>query len=139
MIILDTNVISEAMRPSPNPQVLAWLDRQNPQLLYICSPVLGELLLGLEALPEGLRKTGLRKVFDAVRSKVPNPVLPFEEKSAEIYASSVIGAQRRGYQIAVSDGQIAAIAIQRGYVVATRDTEPFLATGLEVINPWTHS
>ena len=136
MILLDTNVISEVMRPKPDTQVMQWLDAQNPELLYLCSPVLSELLLGIEFLPNGKRKDSLRTVLDFVRSKISNTVLSFDAQTAQVYAALVAHAQSTGYSVSVGDGQIAAIAKQQGYIVASRDTAPYAAMGLAYIDPW---
>jgi toxin FitB len=137
MILLDTNVVSEAMRPKPDALVLRWLDQQARSSLYLCSTVWSELLTGLEIMPHSKRKTGLRESLAAFRpGLIETAILPFDEQAAVFYAKLVAQAQSKGIQISVGDAQIAAIALQHGMTVATRDTTPFLAAGAKVINPW---
>ena len=88
-------------------------------------------------MPNGKRKEGLYEVLTALRIQLlTNPTLSFDGRSAEIYAQLSVEAQTKGIQISIGDAQIAAIAKQHGYLVATRDTAPFLAAGVDVINPW---
>jgi predicted nucleic acid-binding protein len=137
MILLDTNVISEAMRPIPDGRVLQWLDLQARRSLYLCSTVWSELLAGIEIMPHSKRKTALGESLATLRSSlIETTLLPFDEQAAMFYAKLVSQAQRKGVQISVGDAQIAAIALQHGMIVATRDTIPFVAAGAKVIDPW---
>lgn len=137
MIVLDTNVVSEPMRLAGNPNVRAWLDRQVAETLYLTATSLAELLLGIEVLPEGKRKEGLAAALaDLMATLFSSRVLPFDQHAAAAYAPIVSRARARGTAISVADGQIAAIASVCGFTVATRDTAPFLAAGVPVINPW---
>lgn len=137
MIVLDTNVISEPLKPLADPAVTAWLDRQPKETLYLCAPVLMEVLLGLTLLPDGQRK---RAMATAVHATLTNyfsdRFLSFEREAAVIYAAVASRASARGYAITVADCQIAAIATAHGFAVASRDTAPFRAAGIPVINPW---
>jgi len=136
MIVLDTNVVSEAMRPAPDESVLAWLNEQAAETLYISSVTLAELLFGIAALPDGKRKTMLARTLDGVMGLFENRVLPFDAEAARHYADLAVNARnsRRGFP--TPDGYIAAIAASRGFLVASRDTAPFKAAGMTVINPW---
>lgn len=137
MIILDTNVVSEPMRPNGDPAVQAWLDRQTAESLYLTATSFAELLLGVEILPEGKRKKGLAAaVAEMVVALFGTRILSFDEPAARHYASLVGGARAAGRVVSVADGQIAAIASAHGFAVATRDTSPFQAVGVPVINPW---
>jgi toxin FitB len=137
MIILDTNVVSETMRAAGAQEVRRWLDAQSPQTLYLTATVLSELLVGIELIPDGRRKQGLAGVLhEFVEAKIENRVLAFDEVAARAYASIVIRARTLGYSMPVADGQIAAVAAVHGFAVATRDTQPFEAAGVEVLNPW---
>jgi len=138
MIILDTNVVSEPMKPNRNPAVQNWLDRQAIETLYLTTTSLSELLVGVGMLPDGKRKDGLAAALEELLAELFGPrILPFDRPAAIAYASLVGRARRTGYLLSVADGQIAASAIDRGFAVATRDTEPFTAAGATVINPWT--
>jgi predicted nucleic acid-binding protein len=136
MIVLDTNVVSEAMRPQPDVKVLAWLNEQAAETLYISSVTLAELLFGIAALPDGKRKAKLASTLDGVMGLFEGRILPFDAQAARHYAELAVRARnsRRGFP--TPDGYIAAIAASRGFLVASRDTAPFEAAGMAVINPW---
>ena len=137
MIVLDTNVVSEPMRPSADSTVQAWLDRQVAETLYLTATSLAELLVGIEILPSGRRKDGLAAALAELMAVLFGPrILPFDQQAAIAYAPVVNRARASGTIISVADGQIAAIAAARGFTIATRDTAPFVAAGLPVINPW---
>lgn len=137
MIILDTNVVSEPMRPNGDPAVLAWLDRQADETLYLTATSFAELLLGVEILPPGKRKKGLAAALaELIAGLFGSRILAFDESAAKLYASLVGGARAAGRVVGVADGQIAAIAAAHGFAVATRDAPPFRAVGVPVINPW---
>ena len=137
MIILDTNVISEPMKPNSNPAVQAWLDRQTAETLYLTATSLSELLVGIEVLPDGKRKQGLGTVLSELIVRLfGSRILPFDQQAAIAYAALVGQAKLNGCIISVADGQIAAIANVCGFTIATRDTAPFVAAGISVINPW---
>jgi predicted nucleic acid-binding protein len=137
MIVLDTNVVSEPMRLAGNPTVRAWLDRQVAETLYLTATSLAELLVGIEVLPSGKRKEGLAAALaDLMATLFGSRILPFDQQAAAAYAPIVSRTRASGTSISVADGQIAAIASVCGFTVATRDTAPFLAAGLPVINPW---
>jgi predicted nucleic acid-binding protein len=137
VIVLDTNVISEPAKPLADPIVAAWLDRQPKETLYLCAPVLMEVLLGIALLPGGKRKTGIATLVQATLANYfADRFLAFEREAAVIYASLASRASARGYSISTADCQIAAIAAVHGFAVATRDTAPFLSVGVPIVNPW---
>ena len=137
MIILDTNVVSEPMKPHGNPLVRKWLDRQVAETLYLTATSLSELLLGLQLLPKGRRRESLSTMLSALLEQMFGPrLLPFDQQSAIAYAAIVSRARAKGYAISTGDGQIAAIAEVHGFAIATRDLGPFRAVGAAVINPW---
>ena len=137
MIVLDTNVISEPVRPLPDPLVVAWLDRQPKTTLYLCAPVLMEVLLGVTLLPDGKRKKAMGTAMQALFANYfADRFLAFDRQAAVTYASLASRAAARGHSISVADCQIAAIAAVHGFAVATRDAAPFLAAGVPTINPW---
>lgn len=137
MIVVDTNVISEPIRPNGNPAVQAWLDSQVAETLFLTTTSLSELLVGIEILPGGRRKKGLDTALrELLLGLFESRILPFDQQAAIAYASLVGRARSRGRQISVADGQIAAIATVHGFSVATRDTAPFTAVGVPTINPW---
>jgi len=137
MIVLDTNVISEPLKAKADPGVEAWLDRQAAETLYLTATNLSELLVGIELLPGGRRKRGIAAAMEELLAKLfAERFLAFDREAAAGYAFLVSRAMAKGYIIGVADGQIAAIAAVHGFTIATRDTAPFLAAGVPIINPW---
>lgn len=137
MILLDTNVISEPTKLVPDLNVRAWLDSQDVSSLYAASTSIAEVFLGIETMPEGLRKTRLRqRTSDLLDLLFGTRILPFDEAAAKAYASLLARARAKGRSILMADGQIAAIAQVHGLAVATRDTSPFEAAGIPIIDPW---
>lgn len=136
MILLDTNVVSEAMKPEPHLAVLAWLNNQSAETLYISSVTLAELLFGIAALPAGKRKEALAQALDGLMSLFNDRVLPFDVEAARHYADLAVTAKSGGRGFPTSDGYIAAIAASRGFIVASRDISPYEAAKVAVINPW---
>jgi len=136
MIVLDTNVVSEAMKPEPHPAVRAWLNDQAAETLYLSSVTLAELLFGIAVLPAGKRKDMLAQALDGLMGLFRDRVLPFDIDAARRYAELAVKAQTGGRGFPIPDGYIAAIAASRGFIVASRDTAPYEAAGVSVINPW---
>jgi hypothetical protein len=137
MILLDTNVVSEPLRHAPDQQVIAWLDVQPMETLYLSAITVAELRAGVAMLPAGRRRAGLEDNLEKrVLPLFAGRVLPFDLSCAQAYALLVAESRSSGRAIAAADGYIAAIALANGFVVATRDTVPFEAAGTAVINPW---
>lgn len=136
MIVLDTNVISAAMKPAPDAAVRAWLNDQVAETLYLSSVTLAELLFGIRALPAGKRKNMLDRTLNELLALFQDRVLPFDTDAARHYADLAVTAQNGGRGFPTPDGYIAAIATSRGFIVASRDISPFEAAGVAVINPW---
>ncbi len=136
MILLDTNVVSEAMKPAPHPPVLAWLDAQEAGTLFLGSVSIAEMMFGIGALPRGRRRDRLAAALDGVTELFAGRILPFDLEAARRYADLAVRARRAGRGFPTPDGYIAAIAAAHGFAVASRDASPFTAAGLAVINPW---
>ena len=136
MIVVDTNVISEAMKPVPNPAVRAWLNNQVAETLYLTSVTLAEMLFGIAVLPAGRRRTSLTRALDGVLALFGERVLPFDTDAARHHAARAVAARNAGRGFPAPDGYIAAIAASRGFIVASRDTSPFEAGGLQVVDTW---
>jgi predicted nucleic acid-binding protein len=136
MIVLDTNVVSEAMKPEPHPSVRAWLNDQAAATLFLSSVTLAELLFGIAALPAGKRKDMLAQALDGLMGLFRDRVLPFDTDAARRYAELAVTAKSGGRGFPTPDGYIAAIAASRNFIVASRDTAPYEAAGVSVINPW---
>ena len=137
MILLDTNVASEAMKPDPHRGVRDWLDAQMAETLFLSSITIAELMFAIGALPVGKRRERLAAALDGVLELFAARILPFETQAARRYADLAVKARTAGRGFPTPDGYIAAIAAAHGYTVATRDTSAFTAAGLTVIDPWT--
>ena len=136
MILLDTNVVSEAMKPAPDDAVRAWLDEQAAETLFLSSVTIAELMFGIGALPEGKRKERLTEALDGVMELFADRVLPFDVDAARRYADLAVKARTAGKGFPTPDGYIAAIAAAKGFTVATRDNSAFEAANVTVIDPW---
>lgn len=137
MIVIDTNVISELWKIEPNPTVLAWIDAQAVETLYLSAITVAELRYGLATMPEGKRRTIYQDRLEGeVLPAFTARVLPFDLDASQAYADLMARAKAEGKSIGKADGYIAAIANARGFTVATRDIAPFQAAGLNIINPW---
>jgi predicted nucleic acid-binding protein len=137
MIVLDTNVISEPLNPLPDQAVIRWLDAQDPETLYLAATVLSEVLIGVALLPAAKRKLGMEQDMRALQARLfGDRFLPFDREAAVAFALLGSRAAAKGYSISMADCQIAAIAAVHDFAVATRDTAPFLAVGVPVMNPW---
>lgn len=137
MILLDTNVISEPLKLAANAGVLTWIDAQIIETLYLSTITLAELRFGIAALPAGKRRDTLQTSLEQrILPLFAGRILPFDAAAAEAYALLRTRAREQGKAIAPADGYIAATASSHGLIVATRDTSPFEAVGLTVINPW---
>lgn len=137
MILLDTNVVSEAMTREPHPRVREWLDAQSTETLFLSSITVAELLFGIGALPDGKRKLAMAAALDDVLDVFAAHILPFDTSAARRYADLAVKARAAGKGFPAPDGYIAAIAAAHGFAVASRDTSAFNAAGLTVIDPWT--
>jgi predicted nucleic acid-binding protein len=125
------------LKPVADQAVTRWLDAQDPETLYLAATVLSEVLIGIALLPAGKRKHGMERAMRALQTRLfADRFLPFDREAAVAFALLGSRAAAKGYSISVADCQIAAIAAVHGFTVATRDTAPFLAVGLPVINPW---
>ena len=136
MIVADTNVVSELMRPSPSPAVRDWASRQAAGGLYTTAITVAEIRYGVERLPRGRRKDRLQSAADEVFAAFSEYVLPFDASAAVHYARIARQRDEAGLPFGGFDVQIAAICRAHGAALATRNTKDFLETGVEVIDPW---
>lgn len=137
MILLDTNVISEPLRAAPERRVVEWLDAQPLETVFISVITVAELRYGVARLPNGRRRSALREQLETrVLSAFAGRVLAFDLLATQTYPDLMAKAQATGFSIGMADCLIAAIAQINGMTVATRDTAPFSAAGVAIINPW---
>lgn len=138
MVVLDTNVVSELMRPSPNPAIESWIADRPAASLFFSAVGEAELRFGLAIMPAGRRRDAFASEIEAMlREDFADRILPFDSEAARVYA--VIAASRRvaGRPIAEADCQVAAIARSRGMALATRNVRDFEDTGIHILDPWT--
>jgi predicted nucleic acid-binding protein len=137
MTILDTNVISEMVKPAPSAIVDSWTANQPKEELFTTSITEAELLVGIELMPKGKRRDSLEKsVSEILYGVLAKRVLPFDTSAARLYAGIVASRQRSGRRMEPPDAQIAAVALSRGCALATRNTGDFAGSGVKLINPW---
>ena len=136
MIVVDTNIVSEPLKASPDPRVIAWLDAQPADTLFLTSISYAELLLGISKMPSSKRRAAMADGVDhAVRDLFGGRILPFDHLAAKAYAQIVADLQRKGRSLSMSDAQIAGTAMSLDFKIATRD-KAFEHAGGAVINPW---
>ena len=137
MMVWDTNVVSELMRPEPLEQIVVWTDRQPVDEVFITAITLAELLYGIGRLPMGRRRKELSEVFDGMLTEdFEHRVLAFDRVAAAHYADFVVERERIGRPISIADAQIAAICRSHGATVATRNVDDFADVGVDIVNPW---
>jgi toxin FitB len=139
MIVLDTNVVSEAMKLEPDIRVREWLDTALSEDLFLTSITQAELSFGVMQLPDGKKKDGLATALGQIEQLFTGRILPFDSNAAKQYAQLAYRARQAGKGFPSPDSYIAAIAASHGFRVATRDTGPFLAAEIEVVNPWEYT
>lgn len=140
MIILDTNVLSEFMRPRPAPAVLTWAAKYPATDLFTTAITEAEIFLGIELLSKGKRREGLRAAAEAMFAEdLAGRVLGFDSEAARVYSRIAAERRSRGKPISHAGAQIAAIARVRGGKLATRDVSDFVDCRLEIVDPWNES
>lgn len=136
MIAVDSNVLSEPMRPQPDPRVVGWL-RRNSSLLALPSVAIGELRYGVARLPTGRRKALLEEAFDALVVRFADAIISYDVLAANACGEILAAAEAAGRPMDLADAQIAACARVARASLATRNVDDFQTTGLTLINPWT--
>ncbi|MBV8770156.1 MAG: type II toxin-antitoxin system VapC family toxin [Hyphomicrobiales bacterium] len=137
MILLDTNVLSELIRPAPEPAVTGWVGAQPSTSLFISAMTEAELLFGLAMLRDGKRRHQLAQAIDGLLMEdFAGRILPFDSPAASAYARIASDRRAAGRPLSQFDAQIASIAASRNAILATRDLHDFDGCGVRVINPW---
>jgi len=135
VIVLDTNVISETLKPTPNEQVMSWLAEHAAEVT-ITAITVGELSLGLELLPDGRRKTELRRLLGDIFASHRHRVVSFDAPAGQRYGELIARRRAHGRPLAREDAMIAAMCLTRDTALATRNVKDFDGMGLTLINPW---
>lgn len=139
MIILDTNIISEMMKPSPSDNVISWLDQEEVSKLYITTITIAEISYGINALPEGNKRVLLAEAFSkTILTGFEHRIYPFDESSAYLYGKIMADRKVKGRPLSIPDGQICAIALSCDCVIATRNIRDFADCGIDIVNPFMH-
>jgi predicted nucleic acid-binding protein len=137
MVVLDTNVISEVIKSDPSAEVTSWLALERPSNIFTTAITQAELLYGTELMPLGRRRSALEAAITRILTEVfADRILPFDSDAAEAYARIAASRRAMGRPIAEADAWIAAIALSRGAVLATRNARDFDHCGIKVLNPW---
>jgi predicted nucleic acid-binding protein len=135
--LLDTNVISELVKPRPEPKVVSWIEEIDENLLYLSVLTLGEIRKGVAALPQSTRRTALEAWLESgLRLRFSKRILPVDEPVADRWGSLAGQALKDGHPLPVVDGLLAATAIHHNLTLVTRNTGDTAATGVAVFNPW---
>lgn len=137
MIVLDTNVLSEVMKPAPASKVVRWLASQPPSRLFTTTITQGEILYGLALMPKGKRRSGLESAIAGMFAEdFGGRILSFDSDAAQVFSQIASVRKTMGRPITHADAQVAAIARSRGAALATRNVSDFDHCGVTVINPW---
>jgi len=137
MILLDTNVLSEAMNPKPEPGVMAWIDSQDPDELWTCTIVIAEVLSGLDLMPDGNRQRLLREQVEQMFfSLFAGRIFDLDQAAARVYGAVLKIRKSMGRPIDEMDALIAATALANGATLATRNIPDFEHCGIPLVNPW---
>jgi toxin FitB len=137
MIVLDTNVLSEVLRPAPEQRVLTWLEDQSRSALFTTTVTRGEIFYGLRLLPAGARRQNLWDATQIIfNDDFAGRVLSFDNDAADAYADIAASRRSQGKPISQFDAMIAAVVRSRGAVLATRNVKDFIDCGIEIVDPW---
>ncbi|MFC0711221.1 type II toxin-antitoxin system VapC family toxin [Azorhizophilus paspali] len=137
MIVLDTNILSELMRPIPEPKVLAWLEKQTGDILFTTAISRGEMLYGAQRLPAGKRRDEIFQEIEAIFSTdMAGRVLPYDEAAADAHAELAALRRAQGRPSSQSDMMIVGIVRSHGARLATRNVRDFEGCGIALVDPW---
>ena len=136
MILLDTCVISEVIRPYPSENVVKWLDTLPEARVYLPSLVLGEVEKGITLLSSSNKRSALRLWFEQLRERFSGRIVSFDEETAVLWGKLTADLERSGARLPVIDGMLAAVALRHSALLATRNVADYQNTGVDIVNPW---
>lgn len=136
MILLDTCVVSDSIKPDPSSAVIGWIRSLPEYRVYLPSVVVGELRRGVLLLPDGSKRAALGLWLEQLRDRFRGRILPFDEETALVWGALSVNAEQRGNRLPAIDSLIAAYAVRHTAVLATRNVSDFAAAGVDVVNPW---
>lgn len=136
MIVLDTNVLSEVMRPEPAKEVADWMRRQPAITLFTTTITQAEILYGIQLLPRGKRRTALTSAWHNIQKELDARILPFDSAAALAFPEIALARRAVAHPISPFDAQIASIVRANGATLATRNVADFEDCGIEIVNPW---
>lgn len=138
MIVLDTNVVSEPLRPKPDPGVISWIDGFSKDNLFLSIMTVAELSTGVQLLPEGRRRLDLyEQIEQLVLPLFAGRILIFDLACTRAYAELIARTRKSGFPMSMADACIAATAMANDFILATRETTSFRTAGVKLVNPWT--
>ena len=135
--LVDTNVISEFIKPQPDPRVTQWLDAADSQSLFVSVVTFGEIRIGIEDLPAGKRRAALEEWFEqGLPAWFDSHLLPVTKAIADRWGRLTIAAKKKGVSVNTADGLIAATAVEHELAIVTRNVTDFATCGAAILNPW---
>jgi toxin FitB len=135
--LLDTNFVSELVKPKPDPRVVDWMDAANETLLHLSVLTLGEIRKGMANLPQGRRRTQLETWLNVdLHNRFAGRIIPVDEAIADRWGLITAEAKRRRKAMPVIDSLLAATALHHNLTVITRNTSDFIDVAVQVLNPW---
>lgn len=135
--LLDTNCISELVRPQPEPRVLEWMEAADEALLYLSVLTVGEIRKGVAGLPQGKRRTRLETWLEVeLQARFAGKIMPIDAAIADRWGLLAADAKRKGKALSVIDGLLAATALHHNLTVVSRNVGDFMNTPVQVLNPW---
>src|ERR1039457_1121773 len=135
--LLDTNCISELVRPKPEQRVMEWMDAADETMLYLSVLTVGEIRKGLAGLPQGKRRTRLETWLEVeLQARFAGRIVPIDAAIADRWGLLAAEAKRKGKGLSIIDGLLAATALHRNLTVVSRNARDFANTQVPVLNPW---
>jgi len=139
VILLDTCVISEAIKPIPDTRVLAWLDAVSEDALYLSVIALGELYRGIELLTEGAKRDALRLWFEELQERFAGRILDLDTGTLLVWGELSARLKKSGEAVPLMDSLVASCAIRNNALLATRNTKDYERAGVHLIDPWRYN